>query len=88
MLGGAGLAVGMGMAQMMAGASRPASGGGTTAVGVVCPHCNANVAAGKFCSSCGKDLHPAAPAGTFCTGCGAPVASEAKFCGQCGKKRE
>lgn len=89
MLGGAGLAVGMGMAQMMAGAAqRPASGGGTTAVGVVCPGCGANVAAGKFCSSCGKELKPAVAASAFCAGCGAPLASEAKFCAQCGKKRD
>ncbi len=88
MLGGAGLAVGMGMAQMMAGAARPASGGGTTAVGVVCPHCSASVALGKFCASCGKELAPAAAAGAFCGGCGAAVAKDAKFCGQCGKRRE
>ena len=85
-LGGAGLAVGMGMAQMMAGASRPASSGGTTAVGIVCPHCSASVAPGKFCASCGKELQPP-PAGVFCPGCGASLAAEAKFCGQCGKKR-
>jgi len=88
MLGGAGLAVGMGMAQMMTGAVRPASGAGTTAVGGVCPHCNASVAPGKFCASCGKELTPAAAVGAFCASCGAPVAKDAKFCGQCGKKRE
>jgi len=87
MLGGAGLAVGMGMAQMMAGAARPASGAGTTAVGIVCPHCGANVAQGKFCASCGKEL-AVATAGTFCAGCGAPLAKDTKFCAQCGKKRE
>ena len=88
MLGGAGLAVGMGMANMMAGANRPlAAGGGTTTVGVTCPSCQANVPQGKFCSSCGKELQPAAPAGVFCVGCGAPMAGDAKFCGQCGKKR-
>jgi predicted amidophosphoribosyltransferase len=87
MLGGAGLAVGMGMAQMMAGANRPASGGGTTAVGVVCPACSASVAPGKFCSSCGKELQAAAPASVFCPGCGGAMAADAKFCGQCGKKR-
>jgi len=89
MLGGAGLAVGMGMAQMMAGAAqRPASGGGTTAVGVVCPSCGTNVAPGKFCSSCGKELKPVVAANTFCAGCGAPLAAETKFCAQCGKKRD
>jgi membrane protease subunit (stomatin/prohibitin family) len=88
MLGGAGLAVGMGMAQMMTGANRPASGGGTTAVGVVCPACGANVAPGKFCSSCGKELAvPAPAAAAFCAGCGGALAADAKFCGQCGRKR-
>ena len=88
MLGGAGLAVGMGMAQMMAGTNRPASGGGTTAVGVVCPSCGANVAPGKFCASCGKELKPVVAASVFCPGCGAPMNADTKFCGQCGKKRE
>lgn len=88
MLGGAGLAVGMGMAQMMASANRPASGGGTTAVGVVCPACGASVAPGKFCGSCGKELKAAAPAGAFCASCGGALAHEAKFCGQCGHKRD
>jgi membrane protease subunit (stomatin/prohibitin family) len=90
MLGGAGLAVGMGMAQMMAaGAQRPAAGGGTTAVGVVCPSCGASVAPGKFCASCGKELAiaPAAATTATCTGCGAPLAPEAKFCAACGRKR-
>jgi len=86
MLGGAGLAVGMGMAQMMTGAARPASGAATTAVGIVCPHCNASVASGKYCSSCGKEM--VAPAAVSCAGCGAPIAKDVKFCGQCGKKRE
>ena len=86
MLGGAGLAVGMGMAQMMSG-NRPASGGGTTAVGVVCPSCHASVAPGKFCASCGKELVAATPAAAFCAGCGSPLTPEAKFCGQCGQKR-
>ncbi|MSR62951.1 MAG: SPFH domain-containing protein [Planctomycetes bacterium] len=89
MLGGAGLAVGMGMAQMMAGAAqRPASGGGTTAVGVVCPGCGANVAAGKFCSGCGKELKPVVAASAYCAGCGAALVAETKFCAQCGKKRD
>jgi len=89
MMGGAGLAVGMGMAQQMMGAAnRPASGGGTTSVGVVCPACHASVAPGKFCSSCGKELGAAKPASAaFCTGCGAALAEGAQFCGQCGKKR-
>ncbi len=89
MLGGAGLAVGMGMANMMAGANRPAAGGGgTTAVGVLCPACGASVAPGKFCASCGKELKAAAPAAAFCAGCGGALATDAKFCGQCGKKRD
>ncbi len=88
LLGGAGLAVGMGMAQMMAGATqRPAAGPGTTAALVVCGACGASVAPGKFCAGCGAELRPRAAAGVFCAGCGAPLATEAKFCGQCGTKR-
>jgi len=88
MLGGAGLAVGLGMAQQMMGANRPAVGGGTTSVGVTCPSCQAQVAAGKFCSSCGKELSVAkSTAAGFCAGCGAALAENAKFCGQCGKAR-
>jgi membrane protease subunit (stomatin/prohibitin family) len=85
MLGGAGLAVGMGMAQMMTGSLQRPVGGGTTPVGVVCPACKASVAAGKFCSSCGKELQVAAAATGTCAGCGAPLAGGAKFCAQCGK---
>jgi membrane protease subunit (stomatin/prohibitin family) len=87
LLSGAGLAVGMGMAQMMTGAARPAAGPGTTPALVVCGACGASVAPGKFCASCGKELGQR-PAGVFCSGCGAPLAGEAKFCGQCGKQRE
>jgi membrane protease subunit (stomatin/prohibitin family) len=85
MLGGAGLAVGMGMAQMMAGASRQA---GAAAPSVVCPSCSASVAPGKFCASCGKTLQPAAPAAVVCAGCGAALGGDAKFCGECGRKRD
>jgi len=88
MLGGAGLAVGMGMAQMMAGATQHPAGGGTTAVGIVCTACGANVPQGRFCASCGKELQPKAAASAFCGGCGAPLAAETKFCAQCGKKRD
>jgi membrane protease subunit (stomatin/prohibitin family) len=91
LMGGAGLAVGMGMAQMMGGAAQRAAGGGTTPVGIVCAACKSTVQAGKFCSSCGKELAPAASApaaGTFCTGCGAALSADARFCGQCGAKRD
>jgi membrane protease subunit (stomatin/prohibitin family) len=92
MLGGAGLAVGMGMAQMMAGATQRPAGGGTTMVGVVCPACHAQVPAGRFCSGCGAELKPAtvqaAPAAAFCAGCGAALAGDSKFCAACGKKRD
>ena len=87
MLGGAGLAVGMGMANMMAGSMQRPVGGGTTPVGVVCPACKVSVAPGKFCSACGKPLAVAPAASTFCSSCGGPLAADAKFCGQCGTKR-
>jgi len=87
LLGGAGLGVGFGLAQMLV---RDPSGGQTlapAAAGVVCAGCGKSVAAGRFCGSCGVELKPATPAGTFCAGCGAPMAPDARFCGQCGKSR-
>ncbi len=92
LLGGAGLGVGFGLAQMLV----QDRGGGQTlspvAAGVICPACGASVAAGKFCSQCGSDLQKkeeeATAPGGFCTACGSPMAVDAKFCGQCGHKRE
>jgi membrane protease subunit (stomatin/prohibitin family) len=90
LLGGAGLGVGFGLAQMLV---KDRQGGEVltpAAPGVVCAACNAAVPPGKFCSACGKPLaapKPEQAAGAFCTGCGSPVAADAKFCGQCGAAR-
>ena len=51
-----------------------------------CPHCNARVEGGKFCSECGKPLATAA-ALAFCTGCGAGMKPQARFCSECGTAR-
>ena len=90
LLGGAGLGVGFGLAQMLV---QDRKGGETLAPatpGVTCGECNAAVPPGKFCGQCGASLAPKtppkeAPAG-FCTDCGSPLSPDAKFCGQCGKK--
>ncbi len=83
LLGGAGLGVGLGLAQQMMQSPRPA--GETAAARVWCGKCGAQVAAGKFCAACGGMLG-AAPAGG-CAGCSAALAADARFCGQCGRKR-
>ena len=92
LLGGAGLGVGFGLAQMLV---RDPRGGETLApatAGIVCPACMTSVAPGKFCSQCGGDLQKkkeeAAASAGFCTGCGSPLSVDAKFCGQCGHNRE
>jgi membrane protease subunit (stomatin/prohibitin family) len=87
LLGGAGLGVGFGLAQqMLAAQGRPA--GEVAAAGrVACGSCGASVAPGKFCGACGKEL-ALKPAGGYCGGCGAGLLAEARFCGQCGRKRE
>lgn len=46
----------------------------------VCPSCQAEVLAGRFCEQCGR---PLAPAKSFCDQCGARLRPEAKFCSQC-----
>ena len=87
LLGGAGLGVGFGLAQMLV---RDPRGGETlapAAAGIVCAKCNASVAPGRFCSSCGAELKPETPAVVACAGCGSPLAADARFCGQCGAKR-
>lgn len=89
LLGGAGLGVGFGMAQMLI---KDRAGGqvlAPAAAGVVCAGCGATVPPGRFCSACGSQLaapEPAKTPGTFCTGCGSPLNPDAKFCGQCGGK--
>ncbi|MEW6071095.1 MAG: SPFH domain-containing protein [Planctomycetota bacterium] len=91
LLGGAGLGVGFGLAQMLV---RDPRGGETlvpATAGVVCGACGGSVAPGRFCSHCGAELAAAATspaAAAFCGGCGAPLTPDARFCGGCGRKRE
>lgn len=92
LMGGAGLGVGFGLAQMLV---RDPMGGerlAPAAAGIVCPNCMQNVAAGKFCGGCGAELatrQTEAKAGAgFCTSCGSLLSPDAGFCGQCGSKRE
>lgn len=90
LLGGAGLGVGFGMAQMLVRDSRGGETLAPAAPGVVCGSCGASVAAGRFCAACGQALAQRAPeaaGGGFCAGCGAPLAPGARFCGQCGRAR-
>ncbi len=87
-LGGAGLGVGFGLAQMLV---RDNQGGHSLAPatpGVVCAACGASVATGKFCAACGTELKTKSAAGSFCGSCGTPLAADARFCAQCGRKRE
>ena len=87
---GAALGVGLGMAQLLV---RDHKGGETlapAAPGVVCAKCGKSVPPGKFCSSCGGELAAAAGAAggaAFCSACGSPLATNARFCGQCGERR-
>ncbi len=92
LLGGAGLGVGFGLAQMLV---RDRQGGETLApavAGVVCGKCESQVPPGAFCNRCGTELKAeekkAATEAGFCTSCGAPLGTDARFCGQCGTKRE
>jgi hypothetical protein len=55
-----------------------------TAAAAACPHCNARVEGGKFCSECGK---PLAAAKVHCTQCGTEMKPTARFCGDCGTPR-
>lgn len=91
LLGGAGLGVGFGMAQMLVGDHKGGEVLAPATAGIVCGHCMASVAAGAFCSSCGKALKakeaPAETSAGFCSGCGSPLGPGSTFCGQCGVKR-
>jgi len=91
MMGGAGLGVGLGLAQMLVRDHRGGESLAPAAAGIVCPKCMQSVAAGKFCGSCGAELaakkEEAAEASGFCTDCGSPLSPDARFCGQCGSKR-
>lgn len=47
---------------------------------VLCPHCGAKAAGGKFCNECGKPLKTVAE----CENCGSENPADAKFCSECG----
>jgi predicted amidophosphoribosyltransferase len=49
-----------------------------------CPHGQARISGGKFCSECGK---PLAAARAFCTQCGTELAPQGRFCSECGTAR-
>ena len=91
LLGGAGLGVGFGLAQMLVQDHRGGQPMTVATPGVVCASCLENVAPGKFCNHCGEELKAAVPglaaAATTCTTCKAPLTPDAKFCGQCGSQR-
>ena len=87
LMGGAGLGVGMAMAQMLVKDNRGGASLAPVAAGVVCKACNATVAPGKFCASCGKGLESSSTTSGFCVGCGAAMGPDAKFCGACGRQR-
>jgi membrane protease subunit (stomatin/prohibitin family) len=82
------MAMGVNMANQMAGAMAPQaaqpapqpqfSPGGSL---VTCTKCNTRQPGGKFCAECGTAL---ASAKKFCTGCGQELIGAAKFCASCG----
>jgi membrane protease subunit (stomatin/prohibitin family) len=81
------MAMGVNMANQMAGAMAPQpaqapmpqfSPGGAV---VTCGKCSARQPGGKFCAECGN---PLAQAKKFCTGCGQELVGAAKFCAGCG----
>lgn len=49
---------------------------------VVCPHCGAKSAGGKFCNECGRPMAAAAA----CPKCGAENPPSSKFCSECGER--
>lgn len=88
LLGGAGLGVGFGLAQMLVRDPRGGESLAPATPGVTCGHCGASVPPGKFCGQCGTALKPEAPAtGSFCTQCGEAMAADARFCHSCGTKQ-
>lgn len=80
---GVGLGAGLGMGYGMVGGMQNAYQQGAM---VVCPKCNAQVAAGtRFCPSCGNPMTPPpAATGAPCPKCGQPVPAGVKFCPNCG----
>jgi membrane protease subunit (stomatin/prohibitin family) len=88
LLGGAGLGVGLGMAQMLVRDPRGGESLAPATPGTACPSCSAVVAPGKFCSACGESLKREIPSGTFCTACGETMAPDGRFCGSCGEAQK
>ncbi|MBS2019064.1 MAG: SPFH domain-containing protein [Deltaproteobacteria bacterium] len=91
-MAGAGMqmAVGVGMANNMAGAFNAGAQGAPQQAAphftpggamVTCVKCNTRQPGGKFCAECGTAL---AQAKKFCTGCGQETGPAAKFCANCG----
>jgi membrane protease subunit (stomatin/prohibitin family) len=81
------MAIGVGMANQMAGAMAPQAQaapqpaftpGGAQ---VTCGKCGVRQPGGKFCAECGTAL---AQMKKFCTGCGQETGPAAKFCANCG----
>lgn len=81
------MAVGVGMANQMAGAFQPQAQAAAQpqftpgGAQVTCAKCNTRQPGGKFCAECGTAL---AQAKKFCTGCGQETGPAAKFCAHCG----
>lgn len=88
LLGGAGLGVGLGMAQMLVRDPRGGESLAPATPGTACPSCSAIVAPGKFCSACGESLKREVPSGAFCTACGEAMAPDGRFCGSCGEPQK
>ncbi len=60
----------------------PIAGAASGTPKIICPKCNAVMAAGlKFCSNCGSPLEQKKE---VCASCGAELMPGMKFCGQCG----
>ena len=86
---GAGLGMGMAMANMMGqsmgvGGKDSSDGGAAEGPGVplvTCPACGKQVPEGKFCPECGEILQ-----GT-CSACGKPLVADSKFCPECGARQ-
>jgi hypothetical protein len=92
LMGGAGLGVGFGLAQMLVQDHRGGESLAPATPGLVCPSCEKGVAPGRFCSHCGVELRakeePKDTGPAFCSGCGSPLGADAAFCAQCGRKRD
>lgn len=78
---GAGIGVGLGFGQMMANSMNNGSNGANNQTKVICPHCNAQVNPGKFCSECGKQM---VVDKVLCIKCKASIPANSKFCPECG----